>query len=89
MNVELVDPALVLRVFSPTDAAQRNLARKRAPAWARAFLTRLDEEIRYRRALHELRRLDDRELDDLGIASADLGVLAWRHADGHEAVTRI
>ena len=45
--------------------------------WART-------RVRYRRALHELRQLDDRDLDDLGIARADFPQLAWRHATGAE-----
>ena len=36
--------------------------------------------IRYRLALRELRRLDDRDLDDLNIGRADLPELARRHA---------
>jgi uncharacterized protein YjiS (DUF1127 family) len=38
------------------------------------------EEIRYRRAMRELRRLDDRDLDDLAIGRADLPDMARRHA---------
>jgi uncharacterized protein YjiS (DUF1127 family) len=38
------------------------------------------EEIRYRRAMRELRRLDDRDLDDLAIGRADLPGMARRHA---------
>jgi uncharacterized protein YjiS (DUF1127 family) len=45
--------------------------------WART-------RVRYRRALHELRQLDDRDLDDLGIARVDFPQLAWRHATGAE-----
>src|SRR5262245_5328540 len=41
--------------------------------WAR-------QRIRYERALYELHRLDDRDLDDLGIARGDFPSLAWRHA---------
>ena len=43
---------------------------------------------RYRRAPHELRRLDDRDLDDLGIGRADLPEMAWRHATGAAPVMR-
>ena len=49
--------------------------------WAR-------RQIRYRRALHELHRLDDRDLDDLDLARIDFPELAWRHATGAEPVTR-
>jgi uncharacterized protein YjiS (DUF1127 family) len=38
------------------------------------------ERIRYHRALRELRRLDDRDLDDLNLARIDLPELARRHA---------
>ena len=38
------------------------------------------EEIRYRRALRELRHLDDRDLEDLAIGRADLPGMAGRHA---------
>lgn len=40
------------------------------------------ERIRYLRALHALRQLDDGDLDDLGIARIDFPALARRHAAG-------
>ncbi len=40
------------------------------------------EAIRYRRALFALGRLDDRDLDDLGIDRADFPELARHHAMG-------
>jgi uncharacterized protein YjiS (DUF1127 family) len=49
--------------------------------WAR-------RRISYRRALEELHRLDDRDLDDLNLARADFPALAWRHATGAEPVAR-
>ena len=49
--------------------------------WAR-------QKIRYHRALNELYRLDDRDLDDLGLARGDFPALAWRHATGAEPLTR-
>jgi uncharacterized protein YjiS (DUF1127 family) len=49
--------------------------------WAR-------QKIRYQRALNELHRLDDRDLDDLGIARSDFPELAWRHATGAPPLTR-
>ena len=49
--------------------------------WAR-------QKIRYHRALNELRRLDDRDLDDLNIARIDFPALAWRHATGAPPLTR-
>ena len=49
--------------------------------WAR-------QRIRYQRALNELHRLDDRDLDDLGLARIDFPALAWRHATGAAPITR-
>ena len=49
--------------------------------WAR-------QRIGYERALHELHRLDDRDLDDLGIARGDFPALAWRHTTGAEPLRR-
>jgi uncharacterized protein YjiS (DUF1127 family) len=46
------------------------------------------EQIRYRRALHELRRLDHADLDDLNLARVDLPELAWRHARGAEPLAQ-
>ena len=48
--------------------------------WAR-------QKIRYHRALNELHRLDDRDLDDLGLARVDFPELAWRHVTGAEPVS--
>jgi uncharacterized protein YjiS (DUF1127 family) len=49
--------------------------------WAR-------QRVRYHRALRELRRLDDRDLDDLNIARVDFPELARRHATGAEPLAR-
>ena len=49
--------------------------------WAR-------QKIRYERALNELHRLDDRDLDDLGLARIDFPELAWRHATGAAPLMR-
>jgi uncharacterized protein YjiS (DUF1127 family) len=49
--------------------------------WAR-------RRISYRRALNELHRLDDRDLDDLNLARANFPELAWRHATGAEPIAR-
>lgn len=49
--------------------------------WAR-------ERIRYAQALRELRRLDDRDLDDIDIARADFPALAQRHAIGAAPLVR-
>ena len=43
---------------------------------------RAGEEIRYRRTLRELRRIDERTLDDLALGRADLPEIARRHARG-------
>ena len=49
--------------------------------WAR-------QRVRYHRALHELQGLDDRDLDDIGLARVDFPELAWRHATGAEPLIR-
>lgn len=49
--------------------------------WAR-------QKIRYQRALHELHRLDDRDLDDLNLARVDFPELAWRHVTGVRPILR-
>jgi uncharacterized protein YjiS (DUF1127 family) len=49
--------------------------------WAR-------RKIRYQRALNELHRLDDRDLDDLGIGRGDFPELARRHATGLPPLAR-
>ena len=49
--------------------------------WAR-------QRIRYQRALNELHRLDDRDLDDIGIARIEFPELAWRHAIGTPPLLR-
>ena len=46
----------------------------------RGLRARVDEELRYHRALRELRRLDDRDLDDLNLGRGDLPGIARRHA---------
>ena len=49
--------------------------------WAR-------QKIRYHRALNELHRLDDRDLDDIDLARIDFPELAWRHATGAAPLMR-
>lgn len=51
------------------------ISRLAAAAWLRGR-----QELAYYRALRELGRLDDRDLDDLAIGRADFPELAWRHA---------
>jgi hypothetical protein len=88
MNVELVNPTLVLGLFATSDAAGPKAGRWPALGWARQVRVRLDEKLRYRRALHELHRPDDRELDDLDLARANMPALAWRHVHGREPLVR-
>jgi len=66
----------------PLGAAFRDVASaRRAAAWMR-------EEVRYHLALRELRRLDDRDLDDLDLGRGDLPGLARRHARGEVVMPR-
>ena len=44
------------------------------------LVLRTRQRIRYHRALNELRRLDDRDLDDIDVARVDFPELARRHA---------
>ena len=57
-------------------------------ALAHRVVARLAEEVRYHWALHELRRLDDRDLDDLDLGRGDLPGLARRHARGEVVIPR-
>jgi uncharacterized protein YjiS (DUF1127 family) len=71
-----------------------NLALAALPAEADAgffgkLILRARRQIRYHQALRELRRLDDRDLDDLDLARADFPELARRHATGAEPVARL
>jgi uncharacterized protein YjiS (DUF1127 family) len=88
MNVELVKPMSVLRLFERSNAARPQSGHWRPPVWARQLWARLGEEIRYQRALRELHQLDDRDLDDLDLARAVLPALARRHAKGLEPLPR-
>ena len=77
MNVQLVSPnALVATLAGPNGGSESG----RAGMLWRGLGARVDEELRYRRALRELRRLDDRDLDDLNLGRGDLPGLARRHA---------
>jgi uncharacterized protein YjiS (DUF1127 family) len=53
---------------------------RNAPHDKRRLRARVIEEVGYRRAPRELRRLDDRDLDDLDLGRGDLPGLARRHA---------
>lgn len=83
MNVQLVSlMALIAVLASPSSGGDSDRAGK---LW-RGLRARVDEELRYRHALRELRRLDDRDLDDLNLGRGDLPGLARRHA--REATVR-
>jgi uncharacterized protein YjiS (DUF1127 family) len=88
MNVELMNPMSVLRLFERSNAARPQPSHWRPPVWAKHLGARLGEEIRYRRALRELHQLDDRDLDDLDLARADLPALARQHAKALEPLPR-
>jgi uncharacterized protein YjiS (DUF1127 family) len=74
MNVQLVNPAALVAALGVGNDS--GLART---LW-RGLRARVGEEVRYHRALRELRRLDDRDLDDLNLGRGDLPGLARRHA---------
>src|SRR4051794_30594085 len=77
MNTQLVNPAaLVAALTGPLGGGGGD-----AGLWRR-LRARVGEEVSYRRALRELRRLDDRDLDDLNLGRGDLPGLARRHARG-------
>ena len=77
MNVQLVSPAALVAVLaSPSDGSESGCA---GMLW-RGLRARVDEELRYHRAMRELRRLDDRDRDDLNLGRGDLPGLARRHA---------
>lgn len=84
MNVQLVNPMSVFRLFERSNAARPQPGHWRPPVWAKQLGGSLGEEIRYKRALRELHQLDDRDLDDLDLGRADLPALARRHAKGLE-----
>jgi uncharacterized protein YjiS (DUF1127 family) len=52
----------------------------RLARWGRA-------RLRYRHALKELKQLDDRDLDGLGIGRVDFPMLAERHVAGLQPLT--
>ena len=76
MNVQLVSPTALVAVLAGPNGTERG----RAGMLWRGLRARVDEELRYRRALRELRRLDDRDLDDLNLGRGDLPGLACCHA---------
>src|SRR4051794_19546612 len=74
MNVELVNPAAL--VAAPTGP---NAGGRGETPWRR-LRARVVEGVSSHRSLRELRRLDDRDLDDLDLGRGDLPGLARRHA---------
>jgi uncharacterized protein YjiS (DUF1127 family) len=80
MNAELINPIALLDCFSASPADRHEGVVGRSRRLWRNVTSRLREELRYRRALMTLNRLDDRDLDDLNLGRGDLSVLARRHA---------
>src|SRR3954466_12958307 len=77
MNMQLVSPAaLVAALAGPSGGSDGG----RAGMLWRGLRAQVREEISYRRSLRALRRLDDRDLDDLNLGRGDLPGLARRHA---------
>ena len=76
MNVQLVSPAALVAVLAGPSGGNSS----RAGMLWRGLRARVGEEVLYRRSLRELRRLDDRDLDDLDLGRGDLPGLARRHA---------
>jgi uncharacterized protein YjiS (DUF1127 family) len=66
---------------SPDGHAKRTLLEEAGQGSLGQLIRWVRQQVRYRRALQELRQLDDRDLDDIGIAQREL---AWRHATGAE-----
>ncbi len=70
--MELVDPAALVGTLAGPDTGG-------GTPWRR-LRARVVEEVGYRRSMRVLRRLDDRDLDDLNLGRGDLPGLARRHA---------
>ena len=71
MNTQLVNPAALVAASADP--------RGDVGLW-RKLRARIGEEVRYHRALRELRLLGDRELADLNLNRGDLPDLARSHA---------
>jgi uncharacterized protein YjiS (DUF1127 family) len=69
---------------SPDGDAQRTLLEEAGQGSLGQLIRWVRQQARYRRALHELQKLDDRDLDDIGIARGAFPELAWRHVTGAE-----
>ena len=72
MNTQPVNPAALTAALADPQSDDVGLWRK--------LRARIGEEVRYHRALRELRCLDDRELVDLNLNRGDLPDLARAHA---------
>ena len=77
MNVQLASPSALVAVLAGPNGGSES---GRAGMLWRGLRARVGEEVLYRRSLRELRRLDDRDLDDLALGRGDLPGLARRHA---------
>ena len=75
MNVQLVNPAALVATLAGTPGG----GGRDGGLW-RELRAWVAEEVLYRRTLRELRRLDDRTLDDIDVARVDFPGLARRHA---------
>jgi uncharacterized protein YjiS (DUF1127 family) len=73
VNMELASPAALVATSAGPSGDHGGTP------W-RKLRARVGEEVRYHLALRELRRLDDRDLDDLDLGRGDLPGLARRHA---------
>ena len=88
MNVELINPAGVRRLFDDNGIGAQTHEPRPSVSWIERLRSRVGEAIRFQRALHLLRQLDQRDLDDLDLARADFPALARRHARGLEPLAR-
>ena len=75
-------PALgLIRWLGSQDAARlAAVPLSTMPGLMRRLADKMATLRRYHRALRELNRLDERDLDDLALGRGDLPGLAWRHA---------
>jgi uncharacterized protein YjiS (DUF1127 family) len=80
VNVQLIDPKALMATIADAQASNEPYARWLLGRFWQGARLRLAEEGRYLRALLELRRLDDRDLDDLALGRADLPGLARSYA---------
>ena len=79
MTTDIVLPATVAATATSMALLAALAGATRLPLWRR-LADRVREEWHYFRALRELNRLDQRDLDDLALGRADLPELARTHA---------